>query len=206
MYTHIYQDVACPYFGDPRHPPDTLFLVAESDFRLCRGHCCPNWLDDVSERFAHSDVQPMDIAGEQVTTSEEEEGETGGAPRPPPFRDVGKGATGTRYQYGPWQAQHLPEAADVAWHEKQELADLIRIATLASRANRGDLIWYGYSRTQPNEARPSKPALINFGSQLIAVTAKGAVALKEALDRAQPGHFDLAVSYTHLTLPTIYSV
>ena len=86
MHTHIYQDVACPYFGDPRHPPDTLFLVAESDFRLCGAHCLPNWLDDVSERFAHSDVQPMDIAGEQVTTSEEEEGETGGAPRPPPFR------------------------------------------------------------------------------------------------------------------------
>eukprot|EP00974_Lingulodinium_polyedra_P001949 184135-Lingulodinium_polyedra.AAC.1 len=32
------QDRLLPYTADPRHAPDTLFLVAEGDFRLTEQH------------------------------------------------------------------------------------------------------------------------------------------------------------------------
>ena len=32
------QDHLLPYMADCRHTPDTLFFVAEEDFRLCRAH------------------------------------------------------------------------------------------------------------------------------------------------------------------------
>ena len=43
------KDVALPYMQDPRHPPDTLFLVAESDYRVYEA--------DEREPWAFGDVQ-----------------------------------------------------------------------------------------------------------------------------------------------------
>ena len=45
------EDVGLPYMTDGRHPPDTLFLVAENDFRFYRHHCVSNrdWLSEVDE-------------------------------------------------------------------------------------------------------------------------------------------------------------
>ena len=34
------QDVGLPYMTDGRHAPDTLFLVAENDFRLFKSTAC----------------------------------------------------------------------------------------------------------------------------------------------------------------------
>jgi len=33
------QDVGCPYMLDPRHPEDTLFFIAESDYRFYPEDC-----------------------------------------------------------------------------------------------------------------------------------------------------------------------
>ena len=45
------QDVGLPYMTDGRHAPDTLFLVAEGDFRFYRDHCVSNrnWLAEVDD-------------------------------------------------------------------------------------------------------------------------------------------------------------
>ena len=45
------QDVGLPYMTDGRHSPDTLFLVAESDFRFERDHCVAgrDWFDEVDQ-------------------------------------------------------------------------------------------------------------------------------------------------------------
>ena len=45
------QDVGLPYMTDGRHAPDTLFLVAEGDFRFERDHCVSgrDWLAEVDE-------------------------------------------------------------------------------------------------------------------------------------------------------------
>ena len=45
------EDVGLPYMTDGRHPPDTLFLVAEHDFRFYREHCVStkDWLSEVDD-------------------------------------------------------------------------------------------------------------------------------------------------------------
>ena len=45
------QDVGLPYMTDGRHAPDTLFLVAENDFRFRREDCVSgrNWLQEVDD-------------------------------------------------------------------------------------------------------------------------------------------------------------
>ena len=45
------QDVGLPYMTGGRHAPDTLFLVAEGDFRFQRNHCVASrdWLAEVDE-------------------------------------------------------------------------------------------------------------------------------------------------------------
>ena len=45
------EDVGLPYMTDGRHSPDTLFLVAENDFRFFKDHCVSarNWLREVDE-------------------------------------------------------------------------------------------------------------------------------------------------------------
>ena len=45
------QNVGLPYMTGGRHAPDTLFLVAEGDFRFQRNHCVASrdWLAEVDE-------------------------------------------------------------------------------------------------------------------------------------------------------------
>lgn len=47
------KDVALPYMQDPRHPPDTVFLVAESDYRVYEA--------DAREPWAFGDVHWPDF-------------------------------------------------------------------------------------------------------------------------------------------------
>ena len=56
------EDVGLPYMLDGRHSPDTLFLVAENDFRFFREHCVSDrdWLVEV-DAFVESHLQGPEI-------------------------------------------------------------------------------------------------------------------------------------------------
>lgn len=71
-----------------------------------------------------------------------------------------------------------PSAADFA-EPSRELCDLVRMATAASRAGRGDLVWAGYNITHPGKGKSTKERLsaIKFGTQLIMVNTAGAAKL-----------------------------
>ena len=55
------QDVGLPYMTDGRHSPDTLFLVAENDFRFFKEHCVSdrNWLRQVDKKRGFRHVKAL---------------------------------------------------------------------------------------------------------------------------------------------------
>jgi hypothetical protein len=65
------------------------------------------------------------------------------------------------------------------------ITDLIRMVTQAGRRGRGDLVWMGW---QPGGAdrEPKDPRRLNFGSQLICVTPRGAAELQRCMP-VRPG-------------------
>ena len=67
-------------------------------------------------------------------------------------------------------------------HPSEELVDLVRICTAASRCGYGNLVWLGWQPGMPGE-RVKEPNRVGFGSQLIAVSVQGAARLA----RRMPG-------------------
>jgi len=61
----------------------------------------------------------------------------------------------------------------------RELCDLVRMATAATRAGRGDVVWAGYNITHPGKGKTTKERLsaIKFGTTLIMGSTGGAAKL-----------------------------
>ena len=94
------QDVGLPYMVDGRHPPDTLFLVAEGDFRFERERCVSSrdWLQEVDD-FVKTRLVGADIVvsrgmlnpavppeKETIVPTTDDEGEDSDAPAEPVAR------------------------------------------------------------------------------------------------------------------------
>ena len=138
------QDVGLPYMTDGRHAPDTLFLVAENDFRFRKEHCVSgrNWLEDV-DSFVESHLAGPDIVDcwamlnpavppetdDIVPSSDDELGGGSTTVEPDAHRrdkeEVRKeGASFCGFSQG-------KKFLEV--HISEELNDLVRIATVAHR-------------------------------------------------------------------------
>ena len=70
-------------------------------------------------------------------------------------------------------------------HPSEELVDLVRICTAASRCGYGNLVWLGWQPGMPGE-RVKEPNRVGFGSQLIAVSVQGAARLARRMPGADP--------------------
>ena len=45
------QDILIPYMCDPRHLPDTLFIVLEEDFRVYKADCTLDWAKQLEKEW-----------------------------------------------------------------------------------------------------------------------------------------------------------
>ena len=195
--------------ADPRHVPDTLFFVAEEDFRL----------------FArHSSVQPESLA--QIAESAYAASSTAHLARPGlsegvnepvalPLSDMYQwhyereplSSEGAQHLFGPpaagtesWKKligglytpTRKPTADEVRYHGVSEyLEDLVKMCTAAQRAGVGNLVWLSWDGFD----RKGHKNRVGHAATLIAVSATGAKKLADIVPDTEvfgrPAHFDL---------------
>ena len=174
---------------DHRLPEDTLFWIMEEDFRFWPPGEDPDGADDYTPAFAElvttwsarpkSCLQPKSAPKRQgrslagASTNEEE----GRAYRPP--------RVCTEFHEALPRGNSRPDDPNDGF--SQDVADMVRIATMCSRAGWGDLIWVTWV---PNKQKPTR---IGHGTMCLLMTKDGMKAIKSATSRGvlHRGHIDL---------------
>ena len=154
-----------PYMLDDRFSPDSVWIVAEQDFRFYEE-------DQVSSIDWMSEVAGS--AGPEEPGSEEQGGESSATAEPQ--AGVAEDVVGGP-QYHVWRAPHRRQERDLSLAASEELQDLLSLMTAASRLQRGDIVWFSWVGTSKKTSSPS------HGSTLLGVTKRGALAMQEAMQR-----------------------
>ena len=130
---------------DPRHALDTLFLFAESDFRLFESDCIGNeWLLIAGQKAPELIDEPVPEAL-QAGASRPAAGR--GAPRPP--------------QLWGWEGQRRSQPTEEYQTEHIEcLNDIVRMCTLAHRHGLGNVVWLSYTCGSLGNAKSARHSLI----------------------------------------------
>ena len=190
-YLYALQDVGFSYMTDPRHLKDTLFICFESDFRFYKADDLPpeTWLPLAvapSEESAPG-AQPESGASRPLEASS-----ASGSRDTPPTLMPAVQLRPDADSLGRWKSiTTLPRPYKTGYSVvTDELADLVQLATVASRQGVGDLIWFGHNASQENE-NIKKKKQISFGSQGVMYTAQAALCLQYAISTAPTEHFDL---------------
>jgi hypothetical protein len=198
-----------PYCCDPRHAPDTLFFVAEEDFRLFEHEERAD-----AQLFAEATIRAMEEqSGEpfapevmaetaSLTTSvdvdeiyrqrvaetplrgEEAASAHGGQPSMPGW---------IQHLGGFYRRAQKPTAAEMR-DVSPRLSDLVKLCTAAHRCKphaRGHLVWLGWDASTQKGRRTK----VSHASTLIALSQHGAKVLTAAFQRRDFafGHFDLCL-------------
>ena len=188
------QDHLLPYMADCRHTPDTLFFVAEEDFRLTRGHAALT-PEQIAGQLAPQPAGLQQMPGEATISLDElYELRTSLAPLQ---GEVAAGATcesafpdaEVSAMLGFYRRRRKPTAAEMQT-VSQELEDLVRICTCAHRQRAGGLVWLSWCGGAGGKTRKSAPC---HGSTLIAMTSWFARQLLQNFDKLEFMHFDIAL-------------
>ena len=182
------QDVFLPYCQDVRHPQDTLFFYVEHDFRF--HHRDDERPEDWLPLVAGED--PLDVLPRSW------EPFPGAEPLARSGSAEGGGGISESQRRGRFSSMLQPvrrSTRDGDPHDvSPEFCDCIAYCNAASREGLGDLVWLGWNGGHTNVgAKVKYPNRISFGSQLMALTARGAKKLQEALKARGAGHIDLKI-------------
>ena len=184
------QGVGCPYMLDPRHPPDSVFIVAEQDFRFYPEDCLRDWISIVADKTKPAlDENLQEIPGAYAAPSPSP-GDAAPPQSPSPAQGPAEEEEDTRSKkrkFMEWNAaEHSHERFAVASPEIRELAQCCNVA---ERIGHGSLIWFGWC---PGGRQRSVPS---HGSHLIAVTRHGARHLLAAMENGElkMGHWDIVL-------------
>ena len=207
-----------PYMCDPRHCPDTLFLVAEEDFRLWPAD------EEVDAQGVAAEIHSQ-LAGSSSTRStfQDEVGAASSGLRVPfanvharagepvapaqpgpsdepghPGEPVAPEMLGWERVVGEFFRPASKSSGAESRHPSQEIQDVVKMVTAASRRGVGDLVWLswdGFNR----RGKKQKP---QHAATLIAVSLEGAWKLRIAFaeGKFQQKHWDvtlLAYLYEH---------
>ena len=204
------QDHVLPYITDPRHAPDTLFFVAEEDWRLFEADKkgLSQSPSDDPEDFEQPDWGAPGLPEEDV---DEEDVPMSSDNLPHLFKKRATGAAASSSE-GPVQPplvsgyQHLgnrwykrtrkAKADEFVESLSPHIVDLVKVMTAAHREGHGDIVWLAYEAARRGDDnryhRDDRP---NFGSQLIGISRAGALSLQEEWYRMRLGHFDLSLKH-----------
>ena len=195
---------ALPYCMDPTHTEDTLFIIAEADWRIyaadCEAEIAQVDLEIAAERYLSRPQELRDDEVEQAFAKElleslrqDDSANAAAAPSPPSAQWVESPLTQE-------ERDMLEEAtaagADITagdleiytpllrWSNKEgrpmpaptdELQDIVAYCNAAARVGRGNCVWLGWNATPDRSNPPPKrPQRIANWSNCIAITAKGA--------------------------------
>ena len=187
------QDVLLPYMLDPRHPRDTLFLVAEHDWR-CYEH------DDIPAAEWLPMTSGLTQAASEVIPSSSNEGLSWPEPvarhDDPPSgrgRGSGPGPAAKRGRFGGIELPRFPQKERFLC--SPELAHLVAFCNEAARRDRGNVLWLSWNSNGAASKKAEEDKLpirgIDFGSTLLAFTVDAARAVLDEARTAAPGHWDL---------------
>ena len=204
------QDHLLPYMTDSRHAPDTLFFVCEEDWRLYptaervdAAAVAKEVYTAIAQPLAPFPEQPSAAAVPSVSLRKAFP-PTSGEPFAPDEDDGPEAVphdAGVDPQSAGWersagafytrQAKPTRRADVESLAPSQEVQDLVKICTLASRRDCGDLIWMSWNGKNERGMR-AKPC---YGAQMIAVTVTGARNLLDAINRGElpKKHWDVVL-------------
>ena len=176
-----------PMMSDARFAPDTLFIVAEDDWRLWRTDCRGG-------RSLDQDAMPAGREGELAAPSAEA--------GPWSSLQAASSDAGRRQSRKPRRQQPAAAASGpTGWgrpkkakkeefeQTSQELCDVVHMCNFAHRHGKGELVWLSWNASAAAKWTPT------FGSSLIAVSARGARILQHNFDEQfpRPDHWDLCL-------------
>ena len=175
---------------DPRHPEDTLFFVAESDYRFYPQDCLPGWYDIIQnegtpwldERLTVVVPPSLALAAPSPSPAEEHD-----EPSPAPAKKQKPKVPQKRYLG--WSAAQRPEGKASEVEVSREVRDMVQICNRAAKNGRGHVVWFGWS---PAGTRRSVPS---YGSHLLACTKYGAQIMLESMEKGilKKGHWDIVL-------------
>ena len=190
------QDIALPYMRDQRNPDDQLFIVCEGDFRFYKEDCVGgfDWLQallDADEqdplRLEDDDQAHPRLQGTRSTEAAEpfarSSASSGDEPPRVRRRRVFEQTQEEQPSLDGWQPGTRCRVRE--GHVSQELNDLVRIVTTASRVGLGNLVWLSWCGSNTRKLHPA------HGTTLVAVTRRAAEVLQPLIDKATPQHFDV---------------
>lgn len=188
MLANVIQDVGLPYMLDPRHPEDSLFFVAESDYRFYPQDCIESWYEvcmDESIPWLDENLnvvtEPSPAPAEEPSPSPAE----GTASSPSPKSAATKAAPQKRKFMG-WTAAQRTDRKAGEVEIAEELRDMVQICNRAAMIGRGHVIWFGWQSAGKRKSVPS------FASHLVAVTKHGARMMLQSMEDGtmKKGHWD----------------
>ena len=180
------QDHILPLMSDLRFAPDTLFLVAEEDWRLWKSDCSGGAgvsPDDLPTEREGELSAPSDTAGpwSALQTAEDAGADSPAEARTSTKRQQARPGAGPTGWGRPKKAK--PEQVE---QTSQELCDIMAMCNAAHRAGKGELIWLSWQSNAKSTWTPT------HGSTLLGVSARGARVLSNHFAELfqQPWHWD----------------
>ena len=194
---------------DPVHPDDTLFLVAEADFRFYKADAMGEQanldMEQAEQRAQRYEAQERASNVPPATDVQRLPGSDSADAQPMPGSDSDEQAAkdeiqwqdfvreeeGVRSQYqAPAQTLPVFEPRLRPSHKEgreraectPELEDIVCLCNAAARLQRGNLVWLGWNAQPGPERKCPDPCKIANGSQLVAITAAGARWLQPVLE------------------------
>ena len=182
---------------DTTHPDDTLFLVAEADFRFykadCEGEQANLDLEAAAERVGRYEAQERALHAPPETDVVGSSSAAGSASRTADaaqvakdeleWQDYVKGEEDVRSTFEA-TAGTLPLFEPRLRHSHKlgrqrppctpELEDIVCLCNAAAQLGRGDLVWLGWNASPDRRWKAKHRERIANGSQLVAVTSCGA--------------------------------
>ena len=206
-----------PYCADWRHPSDTLFLIAEEDWRLHASHDSQGksssfYLDPKRIRELTSPDTVPQLQAERGPVVYQQFAHLVEPPADSPGGAVGDGNNDWKESGIGFYTRGEKPSADAFAETTQELQDIVKICCEADRAGAGELLWLSWmAATSRRKRAPSRY------SGLIAISALGArkllahfeewipigcfdVNLRKALEENQDCRAKLAAGYLYPSL------
>ena len=172
---------------DSRHPEDSLFFVAEQDYRFYPEDCIASWyeiIEDEEQPWLDENLEEsaQEPGGHQPSPSPAEEED----PSPSPEAPEVTGSKIKRRRYHGWTAAQRTTRRAGEVRVSPELREMVQICNRAAMIGRGHLVWFGWC---PAGKRKSVPS---YASHLLAITKFGAQKMLESMENGilKKGHWD----------------
>ena len=205
---HILQDHLLPFMSDSRHPPDTLFLVLEEDWRCYEADCnvstkylvaqhppavrMPTGMRDDLGEYEVDVEDVLDATMKAAPWNKSEAGAGQPSALGEPFAPGAGGATlgqpSAASVENMWYTRPSRVKGDAA-APSEELEDIVKLCTAAHRRGKGGLVWLSWDGGG-DSGRKLAPC---HASTLLAVSHLTAVVMLSEFDKFTFRHFDLAL-------------